>query len=111
MAQYIFVGNPTGTSIVYIDNVYFSKNASTSVNSIETAKVSVYPNPANSVFTVSSANAIDNITVVNALGQSVYTAAPGTNGVSVDASTFAKGIYTVLVSSNGQTTASKVAVN
>ncbi len=111
MAQYIFVGLPTGTSIIYVDNVYFSKNANTSVNSIEAAKVSVYPNPANSVFTVSSANAIESITVVNALGQSVYTAAPGTNGVSVDASTFAKGIYTVLVSSNGQTTASKVAIN
>ncbi len=111
MAQYIFVGVPTGTTIAYIDNVYFSKAANTSVNSIETSKVSVYPNPSNSVFTVTSASAIDNITVVNALGQSVYTAAPGTNGVSVDASAFAKGIYTVLVSSNGQTTASKVAVN
>ncbi len=111
MAQYIFVGVPTGTTIAYIDNVYFSKAANTSVNSIETSKVSVYPNPSNSVFTVTSASAIDNITVVNALGQPVYTAAPGTNGVSVDASAFAKGIYTVLVSSNGQTTASKVAVN
>ncbi|MFM6983117.1 MAG: T9SS type A sorting domain-containing protein, partial [Chitinophagaceae bacterium] len=111
MAQYIFVGVPTGTTIAYIDNVYFSKAANTSVNSIEASKVSVYPNPANSVFTVTSANVIENITVVNALGQSVYTAAPGTNGVSVDASAFAKGIYTVLVSSNGQTTASKVAVN
>jgi hypothetical protein len=111
MAQYIFVGVPAGTSIVYVDNVYFSKNASTSVNSIETANVSVYPNPANSNFSVTSANIIEEVTVLNALGQSVYTATPATNGVSVDASTFAAGVYTVIVKSNGQTTASKVAIN
>ena len=111
IAQTIFVGVPTGTTIVYIDNVYFSKAANSSVNSSEIAKVSVYPNPANNQFSVTAANVIDQITVVNALGQTVYTATPATNGVSVDASAFAKGVYTVLVNSNGVTTASKVAIN
>ncbi len=111
IAQTIFVGVPTGSTIVYIDNVYFSKAAQTSINSNEVSKVSVYPNPANNQFSVTAANVINQITVLNALGQTVYTASPATNGVSVDASAFAKGVYTVLVNSNGVTTASKVAIN
>lgn len=47
MAQYILVGQPTGTSVVFLDNFYFYKGDPLSVADISLTenKISVYPNP------------------------------------------------------------------
>jgi len=49
MAQYILVGQPTGTTTIFVDNVYFFNDA-TSANSPDAGQnlVSVFPNPVKS---------------------------------------------------------------
>jgi hypothetical protein len=44
LAQYILVGQPTGATTVYMDNMYFY-TTTTGINSPENNRVVVYPNP------------------------------------------------------------------
>lgn len=49
IAQYILVGQPTGSTTIYIDNMFFYNEGSTDINqpSSELNQVNIYPNPAN----------------------------------------------------------------
>jgi hypothetical protein len=53
---------------VYIDNVYFSKVASTPLV-LKRQKVMMYPNPVSNVLTINST--IENVSIYNILGQEV----------------------------------------
>jgi len=73
-------------------------------NVSEKTKVVVYPNPSNGVFYIDFKNEINNIKVVNMLGQVVYdekvaVTAAGTVK-NIDLSNFENGIYIVNVSNN-----------
>ena len=108
IAQLVFASVPSGTSIVYIDNVLFSKKMQTGLASVKSEKVGVYPNPANKSFTITSTNAIQNITIYNALGQAVLNSLTNSNNVSMDIATLPNGIYTIKVTINGVDTFNKL---
>lgn len=59
-------------------------------------EISIYPNPANGIFTVESAN-MSHVTVYNLVGQMVYDNATDEKRVSIDASTWNSGIYMVTI--------------
>ena len=73
---------------------------------------SVYPNPANSVININQTdNSIDikNVSLVNILGQSVYSSA---STKAIDVSNFAKGLHILKIESkDGSTVITKVEVN
>jgi hypothetical protein len=63
------------------------------------ASVSVYPNPANDMFTVANAEGAT-IVVVNSLGQVVSSIENAASNQTIDASNFANGTYFVKVNEN-----------
>jgi hypothetical protein len=108
IAQLVFASVPSGTSIVYIDNVLFSKKMQTGLASVQSEKVGVYPNPANKSFSITSTNAIQNVTLYNALGQAVLNSTTNSNNVNMDIATLPNGIYTIKVTINGVDTFNKL---
>ncbi len=108
IAQLVFASVPSGNSIVYIDNVLFSKKMQTGLASVKSEKVGVYPNPANKSFTITSVNAIQNVTIYNALGQAVLNSLTNSNNVNMDIATLPNGIYTIKVTINGVDTFNKL---
>jgi hypothetical protein len=101
IAQLIFASAPTGTSIIYVDNVLFSKKPSVGLASVEQEVIGVYPNPASKSLTIHTLKDIQNVVIYNALGQAVLTAAPMSNDVNLDIASLPNGFYTVKVSING----------
>lgn len=70
IGQLIFVGVPTGTSIVYIDNVLFSKKiASSSIANIIKPEISIFPNPPNNNLNIKSGGQIESAIIYNAMVQ------------------------------------------
>lgn len=68
------------------------------VNDNNSIKLTSYPNPVSSSWNVSAEENITKISILNILGQTVYTAAPETLDWSVDMSQLIAGIYMVNVS-------------
>lgn len=109
IAQIIFVGVPTGTSVVYIDNVYFSK-AAASVSSFNSASVKMYPNPSVGSFTIESVKNIENVTIMNSIGQVVLSSEVNSNSFNFSNSNLAKGVYVVQVTIEGVVSTAKLIV-
>lgn len=104
IAQLIFVGAPTGSGIVFIDNVLYRKST-VSVKGLKAASVSVYPNPASDKVALVSANRIAEAVIVNSLGQVVLRTNPDAKTVVLDVSGLTNGVYYVKTQSEeGQAT-------
>lgn len=101
IAQLIFASSPAGASIVYIDNVLFSKIATVGINTDKKENISIYPNPTNGLVNISADKNIESVEVYNAMGQLVYTSKVNTNATKVDLSELANGLYTVKTVVNG----------
>jgi hypothetical protein len=108
IAQLIFASAPVGTSIVYIDNVLFSKKTSVGVSSIAQETIGVFPNPASNNLNITTKNNIQDIAIYNALGQVVLTTSPNANTVNVDITSLPNGFYTVKASIDGVDTFKKI---
>ena len=100
IAQLIFAGLPTGAGVVYLDNIYYSKAAS-SISAQSLLNFNLYPNPAKDLVTLSAASNIQTVEVFNALGQVVYSTKSNQTTIEIPTSQFNKGIYTVKATFNG----------
>ena len=78
-------------SSMLIDYVRVYQNAQLSTADLELNKVSVYPNPTNTVLFIASNLGINKVEVVNLLGQVVLQ--PNMNGTYIDVSALPKGVY------------------
>ena len=67
-----------------------------------------YPNPVQDRLHIDAQENIEKISVFNVLGQEVLSILPNTTSVTLDTSTFAKGMYVVQVVSNGATGSYKI---
>lgn len=105
LSQYIFSSN--GTSTVYIDNVYFSKEATAGLAGLEANKLAVYPNPATNVLNIKGSVAIQTIAVYNMLGQEVLTTAPNNTTAAINVAQLQNGVYIVHVTIDGATKSRK----
>jgi hypothetical protein len=108
IAQLIFASAPIGASVVYIDNVLFSKKVATSVASVSQETVGIFPNPANNNLNISTINNIQDIVIYNSLSQVVLKTSPNANDVNIDIADLPIGLYTIKASINGIDTFSKV---
>lgn len=107
LAQYIFVGQPTGASTVYVDNVFFYKTP-INVEDMENAGIpALYPNPVVSGQPVRFGDATCAIEVYDLSGRIVLTeraAVLQTNALS-------QGVYVVkLHAANGSTSTQRLTV-
>ncbi len=85
--------------------------APASVSEKEAFSVTIYPNPSNGVFTIKGSEAVKNVQVVNALGQTVTTISnPSNASLKIDLSD-KKGLYFVKITDNsGNSITEKVIV-
>ena len=94
----------------YFDDVLFGGATTIGINNYEINELSVFPNPANSQWTIHSEN--DDITLVevfNLQGKLVLTHHPDNRIAEINASDLVKGIYLSKVSTNSGTSTIRLA--
>jgi hypothetical protein len=94
--QFKFIGS--GGKIVYLDNLYFSKSAVTSVpvsNDQET--FSLFPNPVQNLFTIKSNSEIKVLVISNIFGQVLTKVIVNAKTSTIDMSGFSSGNYFISV--------------
>ena len=111
IAQMILVSAPTGTSVIYVDNVFFSKEANSSVSESDFNRLNIYPNPASSTLNLDlemNSGSVLGYTITDLNGKvlSNGTAAQA----SVDVSTWVSGVYFVNVETTKGSYAQKVLI-
>jgi len=107
----ILVSAPTGTSVIYVDNVFFSKEANSSVSESDFNRLNIYPNPASSTLNLDlemNSGSVLGYTITDLNGKvlSNGTAAQA----SVDVSTWVSGVYFVNVETTKGSYAQKVLI-
>ena len=107
IAQLVLSGAPNGT--LYIDNVYFSKVASTlSLANFETANVVMYPNPVSNVLTIEANGTIEKVSFYSILGQEVLVKSPKSNTATLQTNELSKGVYIVRTTIDGKVSTKKL---
>lgn len=88
--QWKFDGNGT----LYFDNIYFYKELPFSANTLQSAEMQAFPNPAKDFWNLSVANAsIERVQLFNIVGQEVWSSAITAELLQIDASGLMPGIY------------------
>ncbi|MGD0711283.1 MAG: T9SS type A sorting domain-containing protein [Bacteroidales bacterium] len=95
---------------LYVDPAIFPVICVTAVgveNYTPNDVINLYPNPSNSEVNIFSSNNMENIQIVNAIGQTVYNNKVGANYTKINTSDFNSGVYFVRIKcKNGITTKS-----
>lgn len=83
------------------------------VNPQQAANVVVYPNPVRDVLHINLPDSWEypSVTLINALGQHVYSTRPSGHAVSMDVSAFAAGLYYLKVTAGSQSFTKKIAID
>ncbi|XMO87931.1 T9SS type A sorting domain-containing protein [Algibacter sp. AS12] len=90
VVQFKVVGNGT----VWLDNLYFYNSVSLGVNDIEVSEFSIYPNPTQDSWTVTSQNQnITSIQVFDVLGKQVVSYSLNNSEVTIDGASLKSGLY------------------
>jgi hypothetical protein len=85
----------------FIDNFSVDVYASLGIDDLQQIEGFVmYPNPVNDVLNISAKNTIENLQIINMLGQVVKTSSPNKNSFQLNISNLNTGIYFVKVSVN-----------
>ncbi len=97
------------TKIAYFDDIYFSVNPGTvlNTNNFNISKVKLYPNPTSNVLNIESLGTIQTISVYNVLGQEVINKALNSTSTALDVSSLNSGIYVVKTVVDGVTSSTK----
>lgn len=99
---YVTDGGPSGTNSNYIGIDTFSVTmGSASVEDLQSFDFSFYPNPVNDVLNLKANSTIDQVEILNLLGQKVFVDTPNSLQKSVDFSDLQSGIYLVKVAIDG----------
>ena len=100
--------DPNAPSILFIDNFYFYKGTALSNPDFTASTTKMYPNPTKNSFTIEAKNSIQNVLVLNLLGQKVLSISPNSFSTSIDLTTFQNGIYIVKATVDGTVVSSKI---
>lgn len=94
---------------LYVDDIAVS--ASTSINkSNASVGTTIYPNPAKNNINVVSGETIKNISLINAIGQTVFNEDVNAKTTSINTSSLVRGIYFVKVQTNNGTTTKRISI-
>ncbi len=101
---YDLLGNPRLTNSGQIGIGAIQATGTTSISELNDVTISVFPNPANDVFTVEwKESSTGEITLVNVVGQAVMNQKIDGTTVSCDASQLESGVYFAIIELNGVT--------
>jgi len=107
LAQYILVGQPTGATTVFVDNVYF-RNSSVGINTIENNSVSVYPNPVKAGNDIRVNMDVNRIDLFDLSGKVISTS----NNSVINTNGLSEGIYFIkVITRNGDLITKKLVIN
>ncbi|AZQ44905.1 T9SS type A sorting domain-containing protein [Nonlabens ponticola] len=107
--QIIIAGDPSGSALVYVDNLFFSTQSTASNNDIAAAGFKVYPNPSSSEWNITSDNNdIQSIEVYSLLGNKVSSLDVETNVARIDNTGLAQGVYLAKVNTAAGSTTIKL---
>ncbi|MEI7597410.1 MAG: choice-of-anchor J domain-containing protein [Bacteroidota bacterium] len=95
--------------LLFLDDISITET--TEVNELKQTDISIFPNPANDEVNISANENINNISIINALGQIVYSAEVGKTTIKVNTSSFEKGIYFVKIQTENSSINQKVIIN
>ena len=91
--------------------IYTFTTAPAGIETIAQEKIiNIYPNPANTVFTITSGQDISAVKVMNPLGQIIYRSSFTQQKVELDCSSFANGIYFTEISSDKKIVTVKIII-
>ena len=97
----------TYPATIYIDNVYFYKEQTASVDDLEN-NIHVYPNPVSDRVSISAAESIDLVRIYDLTGRLVQEASPHKATFSVDVSGLSKGVYLLKLSAGNKEATTKM---
>ncbi len=102
----------TTTTSVRIDDVNITNLGPVGIKEIKKELVSVYPNPSNGMFKLTTVSNATDLTIYNSIGESVYSKTRITAGPhAIDLSTLANGIYTVKAISENNMEVKKITIS
>lgn len=78
---------------IYIDNIYFHKNTTLSIEENESLSFNAFPNPTINNWNIKSSQSIDSIQIFDVLGKQVLSLNPKRLEVVIDASSLNSGLY------------------
>ena len=110
LAQLIVTLSAAGSTyppVIYIDNVYFYRSATASINDLE-SNVNVYPNPVENTLNVSAGVVVDTVSIFDLTGREVMRANPNSAAFNLDVSSLNKGMYLVKVKAGEQELTTKL---
>jgi hypothetical protein len=91
----------------WIDDVLFVEGTLSSV-SFDSIELKAYPNPVVDVLNIKSANTIDNVSVYNLLGQTIFTVSPNSLETQLNFSDLSKGSYLVEITVGNKKVVKKI---
>lgn len=107
MAQYILVGQPTGATTIYVDNVYFRRNV-LSIDGLENDQVAMYPNPVRAGNQVQLNTEVTRIDLFDLSGKVISTF----SNSSITTDGLSEGIYFVkAITRSGSVITKKLVIN
>lgn len=79
---------------IYVDNIYFYKNTTASVNNLELINVKVYPNPTQDIWNIESLdNQLSSVQIFDIQGKKVMQVTANSNTLEINASILPSGLY------------------
>ena len=110
--QYIFSARPFAAGTIWLDNVYFFRDAGriSATPRVELGVLSAYPNPAGEQFVVTAPVRMDDLTVIDAAGRSVARFFPASEQFTVPTVDMVPGVYTVLATAEDRRFAVRLVV-
>lgn len=100
------------TTSVRIDDVNITNLGPVGIKELSREVVSIYPNPSNGEFKITTVSNSTDVTIFNALGEIVYSNARIASGVhSIDLTNLANGIYSVKAYSDNKVEVKKITIN
>ena len=94
-------------SDVYLDNIYFYKGTTASIDDVN-SNFNVYPNPVKNTFNISAGVMVDQVSIFDLTGRQVLRATPKAESFSLDVSDLNKGMYLVSVKAGEQELTTKL---
>ncbi len=98
IAQLIFSGNPSGSGVVYVDNVLFH-NAITGIETIQANEMTLYPNPVQNELTIANSDELISVQIYSLTGQNILIQTDLSSD-KMDVSQLVSGIYICVMETN-----------
>lgn len=111
--QQAYVGfhhNANDMDVLWLDEITVIEANNVGISETAKPELNIYPNPASNMLNLNSNETIDQIRIMNVIGQDVLVSTPRANKAVLDISSLENGVYFVSVEAGNQKTVKKLTV-